>query len=63
MCCDTSEHGQLMHTPAPSPPPPLAGLDKIEQLQQHPNEQIYELAVKVITNYFPTDSEEESERD
>ena len=42
---------------------PLVGLDKIEQLQQHPNEQIYELAVKVITNYFPTDSEEESERD
>ena len=28
------------------------GLEHIDQLQQHPNERIYELAYTIVTNYF-----------
>jgi len=35
------------------------GLDRLEQLQRHENEEIYEKAVKILRTYF--DSEEETE--
>ena len=31
------------------------GLDKMEKLQQHKNEDIYKLAYTIIDNYFSTD--------
>ena len=30
----------------------LTGLDKIEMLQQHENEEIYKLAYEILDNYF-----------
>ena len=33
----------------------MAGLDKIEDLQSHQNEQIYRLAFRIIDSYFDTE--------
>lgn len=32
----------------------IAGLDKIEALQQHENEEIYKLAYDIVDTYFGT---------
>lgn len=40
------------------------GLDKIEQLQQHPREQIYQKVYSIIETYFPMDgSDDEADMD
>ena len=36
-------------------PKSLAGLEKIEQLQNHENEDIYKLAYEIIDQFFSTD--------
>lgn len=36
-----------------------SGLDKIESLQQHENEEIYRLAYEIIDQYFSDDVEED----
>ena len=36
------------------------GLDKLEQLQEHQNSDIYEKAVGIIEKYFGTEGEEEN---
>ncbi len=36
------------------------GLDKIESLQNHQNNDIYEKAVKILENYFAAEEEDES---
>ena len=35
------------------------GVDKIEDLQRHENHKIYDMAVKILENYFGVDDEEE----
>ena len=37
----------------------LSGLDKLEDLQQHPSEEVYEKAVELLENYFGVDDEED----
>uniref|UniRef100_A0A1B6EDV8 Importin subunit alpha n=1 Tax=Clastoptera arizonana TaxID=38151 RepID=A0A1B6EDV8_9HEMI len=39
------------------------GLDKLEQLQTHENEQIYQKCVAIIENYFTPDNEDETNID
>lgn len=39
------------------------GLDKIENLQSHDNNEIYEKAVKVLERYWVEEEEEEEEQD
>ena len=38
------------------------GLDKIENLQTHDNNEIYEKAVKILERYWAEEDEEESSR-
>ena len=35
------------------------GVDKIEDLQRHENHKIYDMAVKILENYFGVDDDEE----
>lgn len=35
------------------------GLDKIERLQEHPNEQLYNMAFEIIDTYFNEENEED----
>jgi importin subunit alpha-1 len=35
------------------------GVDRIEELQRHENHKIYDMAVKILENYFGADEEEE----
>ena len=35
------------------------GLDKLEELQQHPSEQVYERSVEILDKYFETEEEED----
>ena len=37
------------------------GLDKIEDLQNHENQEIYKIAFEIIDKYFGADSENEDE--
>jgi hypothetical protein len=35
------------------------GVDRIEDLQRHENHKIYDMAVKILENYFGVDDDEE----
>jgi importin subunit alpha-6/7 len=37
----------------------LGGLDKLEELQEHPSEEIYEQSVKILEQYFGVEDEED----
>jgi len=37
------------------------GVDKIEDLQRHENHKIYDMAVKILENYFGVDDDEEEQ--
>jgi len=37
------------------------GLDKIESLQRHENQEIYDKAIKILEMYFEVEEEEETE--
>ena len=39
------------------------GLDKLEELQQHPSEQVYERSVEILDKYFETEEEEDKNMD
>ena len=39
----------------------LAGLDRIEHLQNHENEDIYKLAYEIIDTYFSSESDDEQQ--
>lgn len=39
------------------------GLDLIEKLQTHPNNDIYEKALEILETYFPSEDDEESKTD
>jgi importin subunit alpha-1 len=56
--CDSKSSGLLQ---VPSLVDEADGLDKLENLQEHENQSVYEKAVRLIETYFGSDDDEEGE--